>query len=134
MPLVRIDLKKGKPAQYIRAISDAVHQALVETYNTPVDDRFHLITQHEQDEIVYDANYLGVPRSDDLVFIHVIAGNWRDTQMKQAFYKQLVGLLAETPGLRPEDVQVIISPNDRDDWSFGKGMASYVKDTTPKSA
>jgi hypothetical protein len=28
--------------------------------------------------------------------------------------------------LRPEDVQVILSPNTREDWSFGNGLASYV--------
>jgi hypothetical protein len=36
-------------------------------------------------------------------------------------------LLVASPGLRPEDVQVILSPNDKDDWSFGNGLASYVK-------
>jgi hypothetical protein len=25
-------------------------------------------------------------------------------------------------------VQVILSPNTREDWSFGNGLASYVKD------
>jgi phenylpyruvate tautomerase PptA (4-oxalocrotonate tautomerase family) len=129
MPLVRIDLMKGKPVEHIRGISESVHQALVETYNVPADDRFHLITQHAPDEIVYDKNYLGIARSDDLVFIHIVAGNWRDTKTKQGFYKRLAELLATRPGLRPEDVQVIVSPNGRDDWSFGNGLASYVKET-----
>jgi hypothetical protein len=31
--------------------------------------------------------------------------------------------------LRPEDIMVIFSPNDRDDWSFGLGLASYVNDS-----
>jgi hypothetical protein len=28
------------------------------------------------------------------------------------------------PGLRPQDVQVIISPIGRDEWSFANGVAS----------
>ena len=30
------------------------------------------------------------------------------------------------PGMRREDVQVVITPNERPDWSFGNGIASYV--------
>ncbi len=128
MPLIRIDLKRGKSADYIRQMADGVHQALVETFSVPHDDRFQIITQHESQEIIFDENYLGVRRTDDIVFIHIIAGKWRDTNTKKRFYKRAAELLSQQPGLRPEDVQVIISPNDRDDWSFGNGLASYVKD------
>jgi phenylpyruvate tautomerase PptA (4-oxalocrotonate tautomerase family) len=60
--------------------------------------------------------------------VHIVAGKWRDTATKRAFYQRVVDLLAEKPGVRPEDVQIILSLNDREDWSFGKGLASYVKD------
>ena len=128
MPLVRISLIKGKSPEHIRAISDGVHQAMVETYKVPKDDRFQLIEQFDRDAFVYDPDYLGVHRTDDVVFIHIFAGKWRDTAMKKALFGRLAELLAERPGLRPEDVQVILSANDRDDWSFGKGLASYVPD------
>jgi phenylpyruvate tautomerase PptA (4-oxalocrotonate tautomerase family) len=128
MPLVRISLLKGKSPEHVRAISNGVHSALVETFGIPADDRFHLIHQHEQDEFFYDPDYLGIHRTDDVVMIHIIAGNWRDTPTKQALYKRLVEVLAGSPGLRPEDVLVALTPNARDEWSFGKGLASYVKD------
>jgi phenylpyruvate tautomerase PptA (4-oxalocrotonate tautomerase family) len=129
MPLVNISLRKGKSQDYLRAVADGVHKALVETYNVPPGDRFQLIHQFEPHEFIFDADYLGIHRTDDAVFIHIIAGNWRDTPTKQALYKRLVEVLAEHPGLRPDDVQVIISPNGRDEWSFGKGLASYIKGT-----
>ena len=131
MPLVRISLLKGKSREHIRAISDGVHQALVEAYNAPPQDRFQLIHQHEPDELVFDADYLGIHRTDDVVFIHIVAGNWRDTATKKALYKAIADRLAERPGLRREDVQVILSSNARDEWSFGNGVASYVKDPDP---
>jgi hypothetical protein len=31
------------------------------------------------------------------------------------------------PGLRPEDVLIVLSLNARDEWLFGNGLASYVK-------
>lgn len=131
MPLVRISLLKGKSKEYIRAVADGVHQALIEAYNIPPDDRFQLIHQHEPDELVYDANYLGIHRTDDIVFIHIVAGNWRNTATKKALYKAIANRLADRPGLRREDVQVILSSNERDEWSFGNGLASYVRDTDP---
>jgi phenylpyruvate tautomerase PptA (4-oxalocrotonate tautomerase family) len=128
MPLIHISLLKGKSPAHIRAISDGVHQALIEAYNVPADDRFQLIHQYERDAFIYDANYLGIHRTDDVVFIHIFAGNWRDTATKKALYKAIADRLAENPGLRREDVQVILSSNERDEWSFGNGIASYVKD------
>jgi phenylpyruvate tautomerase PptA (4-oxalocrotonate tautomerase family) len=129
MPLVNISLLKGKSPEYLRAVSSGVHKALVEAYNVPATDRFHLIHQFERHEFIYDADYLGIHPTDDVVFIHITAGNWRDTSTKQALYRCLAELLVEDPGLRPEDVQVIIFPNGHDEWSFGKALASYVKET-----
>ncbi|MFT4435453.1 tautomerase family protein [Caballeronia sp. 15715] len=129
MPLVRISVLKGKSRAQLRAIADGIHQALVDTYNVPVKDRFQLIEQREPGEIIYDKDYLGIERTDDLVFVHVIAGRWRDTAAKQALYAGIVQRLSADPGMRPEDVQVIISSNDKDDWSFGNGVASYIPDT-----
>src|SRR5215813_10951383 len=117
MPLVHISLLAGKPPAYIRAIADGVHRALHEAYNAPPDDRFQLIHQRQPGELIYDPDYLGIHRTDDIVIIHVVAGKWRDTAAKQAFYRRVVALLAENPGLRPEDIQIVLSPNDRDDWS-----------------
>ncbi|HZF33354.1 MAG TPA: tautomerase family protein [Candidatus Angelobacter sp.] len=127
MPLVHISLLAGKPPAYLRAIADGVHRALHEAYDAPPDDRFQLIHQRQPGELIYDADYLGIHRTDDIVILHIVAGKWRDIPTKQAFYKRVVELLAEKPGLRPQDVQIVLSPNERDDWSFGDGLASYVK-------
>lgn len=128
MPLIRISLLKGKSPAHIRAISDGVHQALMVAYGAPADDRFQLIQQHDPDELIYDADYLGLHRTDDIVVINIIAGNWRDTTKKKALYKAIADNLVRSPGLRREDVMIVLSPNERDDWSFGNGLASYVAD------
>ena len=46
MPLVRIDLRKGKDATYREEISLIVHEALV-SVGVPKDDRFQVINEHE---------------------------------------------------------------------------------------
>ena len=127
MPLVRISLLKGKSPEYLRAVTDGVHAALAETYAVPPDDRFQLIDQHDPEDFIFDAGYLGIHRSSDVVFIHLVAGNWRDAAQKQALYQAIADRLAISPGLRREDVQIVLSSNQRDEWSFGNGVASYVK-------
>jgi phenylpyruvate tautomerase PptA (4-oxalocrotonate tautomerase family) len=126
MPLVQISLLQGKSAPYVRAIADGVHQALVETFETPLHDRFQVIQQLAPEALLFDADYLEVHRTNDIVVIHIVASRTRSTATKQAFYRAVVENLARNPGLRPQDVQIILSPNEREDWSFGNGVASYV--------
>jgi phenylpyruvate tautomerase PptA (4-oxalocrotonate tautomerase family) len=128
MPLVQISLRRGKPRAWIQAIADGVHQALQETYSVPPQDRFQMIQEYDADDLIFDPDYLGIHRTGDVVFIHIVASRTRDLATKKAFYRRVVELLTQKPGLRPEDVQIILSPNDREDWSFGNGVASYAKD------
>jgi phenylpyruvate tautomerase PptA (4-oxalocrotonate tautomerase family) len=127
MPLVRISLLKGKSPAYIRAVADGIHRALHEAFGVPADDRFQVIDEYEPGRLIYDPGFLGVHRTDDLVIVNITAGKWRDTPTKQALYRRAAELLAENPGVDPANLQIILSPNDRDDWSFGNGVASYVK-------
>jgi phenylpyruvate tautomerase PptA (4-oxalocrotonate tautomerase family) len=128
MPFVNISLIKGKPRDYVRAIADGVHAALVETFKVPPTDRFQVIHQLERDDFIYDPTYFDIARGDDLVFIHVTASDWRDVPTKQAFYQAVAQKLADAPGMRPEDVFIVLGPNKREDWSFGHGIAQYVND------
>lgn len=125
MPMSRVSLLKGKSPEYLQALSDALHQALVDAYEVPLKDRFQIIQQHDANELVFDRDYLshqGKPRSDDFVLIQITAGRERSAATKQAFYQRLVSLLAESPGLRAEDVMVIINTTAAEDWSFSGGL------------
>ena len=121
MPYSRISLLRGKSPEYVKALSDSIHQALVEAFEVPVDDRFQVIHQHEPGELIFDAHYMGGPRSDDYVLICITAGRLRSTQVKQGFYKHLVKLLQNSLGIRPEDIMIVINTTQADEWSFGSG-------------
>ncbi|MDQ0473728.1 tautomerase family protein [Labrys wisconsinensis] len=127
MPFTRISLLRGKSPAYLEAISNSLHQALVDDFDVPAADRFQAFHQHEPGELVFDRHYLGGPRSDDFVLFAVTAGRPRSTEVKQAFYKRLVALLAQSPGIRPEDVMVIITTTSRDEWSFANGGAQMIE-------
>jgi 4-oxalocrotonate tautomerase len=127
MPLARVSLRRGKPATTRKAILEGIYQALRETFNVPEGDRFMILTEHDQDDFVYDPNYLGIQRSDDLVYIQLTVSNTRPTAQKQELYRRIVAKLTENPGLRPEDVFINLVETLPENWSFGNGVAQYVK-------
>jgi 4-oxalocrotonate tautomerase len=125
MPLARIDLIKGKSSEYRRAIADGVYRALVEAVGAPENDQFAVVSEHEPDNLVYDPTYLGIDRTDEVVFIQ-IALNEGHTVEKKALYARICELLAQKPGVRPEDVMINLIEVSKANWSYGKGEAQYV--------
>lgn len=126
MPLLHISLRAGKPEAYRQAICDGLYRAMHETFDVPADDQFMVITEHEAANFRYSASYLGVARSDDLVFIQITANNTRTVDQKKALFRRIVELLGDGPGLRPEDVFVNLIEVARENWSLGNGVAQYA--------
>lgn len=126
MPLVRISLREGTSADYRRAIADGVHCAMVETINVPVADRFQVVTEHHPEGVIYNPSYLGIQRTDEVVFVQITLNAGRSTEQKRALYARIAELLAENPGVRPQNVLVNLVEVARENWSFGEGKAQYA--------
>lgn len=129
MPLIRISLRKGKPAAYRQKIAENVYRALRETFNVPEEDRFVVIEEYDADNFVFSKTYMDIPRSDDLVILQLAVSNTRSVTQKQALYQRIVERLRDKAGLRPEDVFINLVEVDIADWSFGRGVAQYVTAT-----
>ncbi|MDH4094248.1 MAG: tautomerase family protein [Betaproteobacteria bacterium] len=126
MPLVRISLIEGLTPADRRRVGDAVHRALVDTIGVPARDRFQVITQHARGDLVYDPEYLGVERSDEIVLVQITLSAGRPLEQKRALYRRIAENLAQAVGLRPQDAWVNLVEVAREDWSFGNGVASYA--------
>ncbi len=126
MPLARIDLVQGKPAEYRRTIGDVVYEAMVETLKAPKDDRFQLISEYAPENHIADENYLGIKRTADTVFIQLTLNAGRTVEQKKAFYKAVADGLHARLGLRREDVFINLVEVVKENWSFGNGEAQYA--------
>jgi phenylpyruvate tautomerase PptA (4-oxalocrotonate tautomerase family) len=122
----------GRSSADVAAIGQAVQQALVECLNVPARDRFQVITEHAPGSLVFNTDYLEVPRTEGIVLIQVFLSAGREEAQKRAFYARAAQLLAEGAGVRAEDVTITLSENTRADWSFGRGRAQYLE--LPKEA
>lgn len=124
MPLVRIDLLKGKNAAYRQEIGRVVYEALV-AVGVPVNDRFQVITEHEAADFLFAPDYLGIHHSEDLVMIQITWNEGRSTEQKQSLYKAIADGLHAAIGLRREDVIINLVEVKKENWSFGNGVISY---------
>ncbi|UNK41260.1 tautomerase family protein [Luteimonas sp. S4-F44] len=125
MPLVRIDLRKGKDAGYRERVGQAVQDALAGA-GVPSDDRFQIIQEHDEDGLVFDRGYLGIARTDDFIAIQITWSEGRSLEQKRALYRAIADGLHAQVGLRPEDVFINLVEVKKENWSFGDGEAQYA--------
>ena len=53
MPFVTITLLEGKSKEYIKAVSDGINSAVIETMEFPNDDRYQVVHQVSEDCLQY---------------------------------------------------------------------------------
>ena len=126
MPLVRIDVLPGRTPEQLRAIGDGVHRALIEAIGIPEADRFQVISQSTRDGLVFDPGYLGIRRTEGIVFVQITMSSGRTLQQKQALFAAMARNLSADPGVRPEDVFANLVEVAKENWSFGNGIAQYA--------
>lgn len=135
MPLVNISLVEGKSETYLQAIGDAIHQALMETWGLPENDRLQIFHERKAEHFMIDQSaYLegeGVKRSDDLIVIQITTSP-RTREMKRAFYKRLPELLKEKISLNPQDVFINVVMVEKEDWSLGMGKMTLIDNVEMK--
>jgi 4-oxalocrotonate tautomerase len=127
MPLVRIDLRRGKSAEYKKAISDGIYQALREIFKVPENDRFMVVSDRDDADFIHSEEYLGIKYTRDFVILQLTVSNTRTVEQKKQLYKRIVALLGGNPGIKPQDIFINLVEVDISDWSFGNGIAQYVE-------
>jgi phenylpyruvate tautomerase PptA (4-oxalocrotonate tautomerase family) len=125
MPLVRIDLQDGKPADYRVAIGEAIYDALL-SIGVPPNDRFQIITEHPKSDLIFDPGYLGIARSEALVMIQITLNEGRSLELKKRLYQSIADQLNSRLSIRREDVFVNLVEVKKENWSFGNGEAQYT--------
>ena len=120
MPLIHVSMRAGKPEAYRQAILDSLYRALREALDVPEDDQFITISEHAAGNFRYGAAF-GVNRSDDLLYINITVFNTRTAEQKKVLFRRIADLLGASPGIRYEDVFVVIADAPKENWSVGRG-------------
>ena len=126
MPLARIDLPRGKSAEFKKTVGEVVYEAMIKTINVPANDRFQIFTEHGPESLIIDRTYLGIERSAECMIIQVFLNEGRTIELKKAFYKAIADGLHERLKLRKQDVFISLIEVKKENWSFGNGEAQYA--------
>jgi len=126
MPLVRIDLIKGRySAEQREAIGEVIYQG-VRSVGAPEGDRFQVFTEKTESELICGHTFLEIKHSDGVVMIQITLNAGRSLEQKKGLYKAIADGLASSAGVRREDVLINLVEVPRENWSFGNGVAQYA--------
>jgi 5-carboxymethyl-2-hydroxymuconate isomerase len=128
MPLVKIHLRAGRSEEYVRLVSEAIHDALVTEASVPPDDKFQIVHQTAPAELIAHPSYGEVSRSADLIVVEVTLNAGRSVEVKRSLYRQMARNLQRAVSLRPDDLLVSLVEVSKENWSFGKGLATYAQE------
>lgn len=125
MPLVRIDVQIGRTPADLRRLADVIQEVMLDAFAAPARDRYQIITEHPVGHIIAEDTGLGLERSDRVTIVQIVQQG-RSTDQKKAAYAHLAARLEAECGVRPEDLIVSVTANERADWSFGLGRAQLL--------
>ena len=127
MPLVRIDLLEGNTAEFKTQLGELVYESMLETIGIPEEDKFVIVNDLKAEELIFSTNYLGVDRTDGIVIIQITMNEGRTTEVKKALYKTVADKLNSQLDIRKEDVFINLVEVNKENWSFGNGIAQYAE-------
>ncbi|WP_440809073.1 tautomerase family protein [Pseudomonas syringae] len=125
MPLLKIDVIKGRTDEAITILLDTLHSAMVEAFEVPERDRYQILNEHEPSRFIIQDTGLGFQRTNDVVVITAISRP-RSAEMKKKFYALVAQGLESNCCISPQDVMVSVVVNSDEDWSFGMGRAQFL--------
>ncbi len=115
MPLVRIDLKKGRPHHQLTAIMDITITTIKEVLKLPADDTNIRLTE-------FDPAFFRMKQPYNIIIeISLFAGRSIDT--KRILYKQITGNLHQQLGINPTEVFILLNDQPRENWGVRGGVA-----------
>jgi phenylpyruvate tautomerase PptA (4-oxalocrotonate tautomerase family) len=112
MPIVEIQVLKGRSAPEKKAILDAVHNALMDALKIPDDDRLQRIVEH-------DSENFEVP-SATFTIVKVTMFPGRSDSAKRDLYEAIVAGLQEL-GIPHNDVFIVLEEPPLENWGIRGG-------------
>jgi phenylpyruvate tautomerase PptA (4-oxalocrotonate tautomerase family) len=126
MPLARIEIKKQPDPTFAKRIGEQIYSAMRNAINVPDHDNFQILNEHDANHFIFDPEYLGIQRTDQLVIIQITLNEGRTLEQKKALYQTIAQNLNTHLSIRLEDVFINLVEVKKENWSFGNGIAQYA--------
>ena len=116
MPLARIEVRKGRPAEEVAAIMEAVYQAQREALKVPEGDRQIRYIEHKPE-------HFAVPpgKTENYTFVEITLFPGRSLEAKRKLYQSIVRRFGEL-GIEPSDIFIVLNEPSLDNWGIRGGV------------
>ena len=115
MPIIHVNLNKGSSSEYRRGVADAIKQSMIDVLGLPDDDYNQITHEHDPENMIYDPNFFGVPRSEKMLLISM-SFNIRPPEQKKRLFETVARNTVEMTGTRIEDIMMMILETPAENW------------------
>lgn len=113
MPLVKIEIIKGKSLDHKKTVLDAVHVALENAIQIENWDRFQRLYEIEDDLFERSES-----KTDKFTMIEITMFPGRTKEQKSKLYKEIVKELNQRLGIEPTDIFIVINEPANENWGL----------------
>lgn len=99
--------------QYRNLLSEAIHDALVESLNYPIEKRFQRFIRLETDDFIYPTD-----RSDHYTIIEISMFEGRTIEAKKKLIHTLFSNIYQHCGISAQDIEITIFETPRGNWGI----------------
>ena len=132
MPLITINITEGMIEESIDHLQKTIHACFVRAWGIPENGGFYVINEYKKSRMRINRSMWGIQRSDQPPLLLQITSSPRSKELKIELFRVLAEEL-EKQGIRKEDLFISISPTQREDWSFGNGIAQLLQEEANSS-
>jgi len=112
MPLVKIEIRSGKPVEYRQSLIESLREAFLDALKTPEAALWIRLCERKEENFPMPPG-----RSDDAVLIEASLMPGRSAEKKEALYRAIVEHLDRDAGIRPDDVCILLYEPPAENWA-----------------
>lgn len=114
MPLVRVEIVKGKSSEYKKTLLDCIHEALVEALHIEDWDRFQRIIEIKKEDFEFPES-----KTDNFIIIELTIFPGRTKEQKKNAIEKITAKITERLSIAPTDIFIVFSEPPLENWGMG---------------
>lgn len=113
MPLVRVDMIKGKDKEYKKTLLECIHEGLVESIGIEDWDRFQRIVEIDREDFETAPG-----KTENFMIIEITMFPGRTKEQKKALIERVTAKLVERLSIVATDVFIVINEPADENWGM----------------
>lgn len=114
MPLVRIEMIKGRSPEYKKAVLECIHESLVRSLGIADWDRFQRIVEIEREDFETPPE-----KTDHFMIIEITMFPGRTKEMKRQLIEDMASSISGRLQIQPTDIFIVIHEPPDENWGLG---------------